>query len=350
MRQWDGVCPVCLREGVEGRFIESAAPSQNGDILPNRTHSDDAILVQCSACGEFVVTGCDLVNLRSERLRVQWSPAQLSALLREQTIRGLPPFWLRYGMDPYGPIKRENLAPIDLDELLRRWPRTVPERIDRTLCNLARLSPIGGHLHTFDPADTALAFAETPDEASYHLSSLVHRGYLDDSTSHQLVRVVSLTPDGWERFEELMRSANAPENPVFVAMWFGDENTKTEMDDVYERGIRPAINEAGYRENRVDFVEHNDWIMDQVLGLIRLAPFVVADFTGQRQGVYFEAGFARGLGIPVIHTCEHADLKNAHFDTRQLNHVVWTTPEELHKKLYHRIMGTVGPGPHSPAT
>jgi nucleoside 2-deoxyribosyltransferase len=85
--------------------------------------------------------------------------------------------------------------------------------------------------------------------------------------------------------------------------------------------------------------------MDKILGDIRMAPFVVADFTGHRNGVYLEAGFARGLGLPVIHTCRSDELDNAHFDTAQLNHVVWTTPDELRSKLFHRIAGTIGLGP-----
>jgi hypothetical protein len=36
---------------------------------------------------------------------------------------------------------------------------------------------------------------------------------------------------------------------------------------------------------------------------IRRSRFVVADYTGQRNGVYFEAGFGLGLGLVVIPTC-----------------------------------------------
>ena len=36
---------------------------------------------------------------------------------------------------------------------------------------------------------------------------------------------------------------------------------------------------------------------------IRKSKFLIADFTGQRGGVYYEAGFAYGLGLPVIWTC-----------------------------------------------
>ena len=55
--------------------------------------------------------------------------------------------------------------------------------------------------------------------------------------------------------------------------------------------------------------------MDKVLGDIRLSPFVVADFTEHRNGVYLEAGFARGLGLRVVHTCRKDHMDKAHFDT-----------------------------------
>ena len=121
------------------------------------------------------------------------------------------------------------------------------------------------------------------------------------------------------------------------------------MDETFESAMEPAIKQAGYLVTRSDLMEHNDWIMDKVLGEIRRAPFVFADFTEHRNGVYLEAGFARGLGIPVIHTCREDHMDRAHFDTAQLNHVVWNKAEDLRTKLYHRIMGAIGPGPHPPA-
>lgn len=68
---------------------------------------------------------------------------------------------------------------------------------------------------------------------------------------------------------------------------------------------------------------------------------MIADFTGNRNGVYFEAGFAMGLGIPVIWTCRKDHIDNVHFDTRQYNHIVWETPEELREKLTYRIEATI---------
>jgi nucleoside 2-deoxyribosyltransferase len=53
---------------------------------------------------------------------------------------------------------------------------------------------------------------------------------------------------------------------------------------------------------RVDFVEHNEQICDKIVAEIRTCQFLVADVTLQRAGVYFEAGFAMGLGRLVART------------------------------------------------
>ena len=68
---------------------------------------------------------------------------------------------------------------------------------------------------------------------------------------------------------------------------------------------------------------------------------LVADFTGQRAGVYFEAGFALGLGLPVIWTCNEEDKDALHFDTRQFNHILWTCEADLFQKLKRRIEATI---------
>ena len=347
-------CPVCGKKDCKVTDIPSAVPWKNTEQMENRSHSDDAKLYECPSCGHFAVTRADYINATAtERDWAERSRAQVSALLREQTIRDLPPHWLRFGMEPYGPLQRGDLVPIDVDELLARWPDTVPERLNRMLCNFARLSPRGGHRMDFDPEDTSLAFAETAEEAAYNLDCLRVGQWVDDESSRHSPQIhVRLTPKGWERFEEITRERSSPDNAVFVAMWYGvdktvddEDKTKEEMDRLYNDGIRPGIEDAGYRARRVDSTPHNEWIMNEMLGLIRLAPFVVADFTGHRNGVYFEAGFARGLGKTVIHTCEKDAFEKAHFDTKQLNHILWTTPEELRKTLCDWISGSIGWGP-----
>jgi hypothetical protein len=64
---------------------------------------------------------------------------------------------------------------------------------------------------------------------------------------------------------------------------------------------------------------------------------MVADFMGQRAGVYYEAGFAMGLGRKVIWCSRQDEIKNLHFDTNHKNHIPWTTPEELRERLYRGI-------------
>ncbi|MBZ0167218.1 MAG: nucleoside 2-deoxyribosyltransferase, partial [Candidatus Omnitrophica bacterium] len=58
-------------------------------------------------------------------------------------------------------------------------------------------------------------------------------------------------------------------------------------------------------------------------------------------GVYFEAGFAYGLGIPVIWCCREDNIKKLHFDTRQYNHLLWSNAKELKNKLISRIKATI---------
>jgi len=76
---------------------------------------------------------------------------------------------------------------------------------------------------------------------------------------------------------------------------------------------------------------------------IRLSGLLVADFTGDRGGVYYEAGFAMALGIPVVFTCHEDHMKDVHFDTNHFPHVVWSTPADLRTKLNDRIVGAVLP-------
>ena len=99
------------------------------------------------------------------------------------------------------------------------------------------------------------------------------------------------------------------------------------MDEVWENAIKPGIEDAGYEPVRVDRKEHVNKIDDEIVAELRRARFVVADFTcgqaGARGGVYYEAGFAHGRGVPVIFSCREDVIEKLHFDTRQYSHIVW---------------------------
>jgi len=108
------------------------------------------------------------------------------------------------------------------------------------------------------------------------------------------------------------------------------------------QAIIPLEKETGFKMVRIDKKQFNEKICDKILGEIRNSRFIIADVTGHRQGVYFEAGFAMGLGLPVIWCCRKNQIEQSHFDTRQYNHITWETSQELHGKLRERILATIG--------
>jgi len=103
-----------------------------------------------------------------------------------------------------------------------------------------------------------------------------------------------------------------------VAMWFDQE-----LNKIYYDHIITAINDTGYKPIRIDGKEHINKICDEIIAEIRKSRFIIADFTGQRGGVYYEARFAHGLGIPIIWTCRKDGIDKLHFDIRQYNCILW---------------------------
>jgi nucleoside 2-deoxyribosyltransferase len=69
---------------------------------------------------------------------------------------------------------------------------------------------------------------------------------------------------------------------------------------------------------------------------------LIADCTELRQAVFFEAGYAMGLGLPVIFTCKKGTKIEGCFDTRQYNHIIWENAEDLQAQLKDRILAVIG--------
>jgi hypothetical protein len=167
------------------------------------------------------------------------------------------------------------------------------------------------------------------------LARLLHEnGWLYENYTKGMAQV---SPQGFMHASE----ANVTESVNgFIAMWFDPLMAPARTD-----GFEPAIRSAGYTPVIVSGVEHVNKINDEIVSQIRQSKFLVADFTGHRGGVYFEAGFAMGLGLPVFWTCRQDEMKDLHFDIRQYNCIDWTDPADLARRLQRRIDAIIGVGP-----
>jgi hypothetical protein len=132
----------------------------------------------------------------------------------------------------------------------------------------------------------------------------------------------TLTIAGWRRVEELLRAAKGS-HKGFMAMKFGD----SQLDAVFREHFKPAAQQAGFELMRLDDEPRAGLIDDRLRLEIRTSRFMVADLSHANAGAYWEAGFAEGLGRPVIYTCRK-DIFNdpktkPHFDTNHYLTVVW---------------------------
>lgn len=101
--------------------------------------------------------------------------------------------------------------------------------------------------------------------------------------------------------------------------------------------IMREVEDKGYKAVVIDEKEHNEQIVPQIFEEINKAEFVIADLTLHRNGVYYEAGFAKGLNKEVIFTCKKDDFENSHFDVKQINTIIWGNEWDLESKLSKRI-------------
>ena len=265
--------------------------------------------------------------------------------------------WLidQYLLGEWAPtITREVILSVQSQRLL-----PAHERAHRLLRFIADETPVLGSGIEFDrhagPRNAlgtrhkatlrASAWTESNSwlELSYLLDYLTGNGLLEHIYEHGLpTNYYRVTVDG---HAEIARKATAMDsNKVFVAMWFDKC-----VDGAYYQGIGPAIRAAGYNPVRIDNIEHTGQIEDAILAEIHKSKFIVADLTeghaGTRGGVYFEAGFAFGLGLPVIYTCRRDKFDLVHFDTNHQAQILWSDYADLKTRLQNRIEGVIGGGP-----
>jgi putative methionine-R-sulfoxide reductase with GAF domain len=115
--------------------------------------------------------------------------------------------------------------------------------------------------------------------------------------------------------KELYLATNAPY--LFVLMPF-----LSDYSDIYEYGIKSVANVLGIRCERVDEIEFNDLILEQIYKGIQRADIVVADMTGRNPNVFYEVGYAHALGKEVILLTQ--DISDMPFDLKGHNIIVYS--------------------------
>jgi len=253
-----------------------------------------------------------------------------------------------------------------IKELAQQSPLTTEQRIDRALQAIGRppavidrfpLGPLD-NIAILDPVSqqhllfrAAAEIGASQDEFEWLLDEMVAAGLVKPADTSSVVGKTKnvLTLQGLHRLE----TGGVPlaSKTAFVAMWFNPDVT-----EAYERGIKPAIEEAGYAPMRIDRKEHANRIDDEIVAEIRRARFLVCDLTcgmGKdsedtataiaRGGVYYEAGLAHGLDTPVIWTCREDLIGHVHFDVRQYNFILWKAgaEEALRDALVNRIRAVI---------
>jgi hypothetical protein len=150
-------------------------------------------------------------------------------------------------------------------------------------------------------------------------------GLLEGSIAeaHRAPHRMTLSFAGWQRYQELRRSARDSRR-AFMAMRFGDAR----LDKAYS-AFRTGAKRAGFELFRLDENAPAGLIDDRLRVEIHRSRFLVADLTDENAGAYWEAGFAEGLGRPVIYTCREDvfDEGGTHFDTNHHLTVKWSADD-----------------------
>jgi nucleoside 2-deoxyribosyltransferase len=114
---------------------------------------------------------------------------------------------------------------------------------------------------------------------------------------------------------------------------------------MFEKCLAPAVEQTGFD---LRMASQKAGLIDAVIeDEIRRCRFVIADLSDNNAGAYWEAGFAEGLGKPVIYVCVAKGKDGAprvtHFDTNHRQTVTWdlSEPEETARTLKAVIRNTL---------
>lgn len=152
--------------------------------------------------------------------------------------------------------------------------------------------------------------------------------------------VIGAARDGWNLVDELAAVLSrhwrallpvsyparmSDDGLVFVVCSFDPD-----MDPVFD-AVACAAASVGLRAMRVKDCHGDYRITDRILTLVRNARLIVADLSHEGPNVYFELGYARGLGKTVITILRSGTT--AHFDVHDWAYLEYIDSRPLEHQL-----------------
>jgi hypothetical protein len=228
-------------------------------------------------------------------------------------------------------MQRENGPPFltthIVEEILKgSLPSPFQQAENLVLWLGTHLNGPGETLSIHPTTHQSIVGSRTPAGFGFVLEHLFDSGMLGGTLSKNIGSTsadATLTFEGWRYFNQLHRGATSSRK-AFMAMKYGDST----LDQCVDRA-RDALKKTAFTLQRLDDVPKAGLIDDQLRVDIRTSRFLIADLTHENAGAYWEAGFAEGLGKPVIYTCEKSkfDKEKTHFDTNHHLTVPWSADD-----------------------
>jgi hypothetical protein len=157
---------------------------------------------------------------------------------------------------------------------------------------------------------------------------------------------LSLTLSGWTKYEEMDRKIRS--KSAFIAMKFktSDEANYFFQDELLPKYLAKAVKQTGFVLSNPLADNPQAGNLHARLELeIKNARFVIAELSHSNNGAYWEAGFAKGLGKPVIYMYNKdvGGRPTPHFDVGSDQIIFWEVgnPQQAAQSLKDIIRNTL---------
>ena len=301
--------------------------------IPDSNSNRDVTAFSCYRCGDFALSLELIANMPDILQRNKNADVKLSHALRMMQRTN----------------KKVELTESMIDAILAKPLPRPQEQADLLIRWLAEHTDNLGDQVSLQPIEHYLSIIEAKNEKGFSLvrSHLVKIGFVEGQLPPKNhingsinFNVLTLTFDGWNHYETL-RKGGATYRKAFMAMKFGD----ADLNAVLETVFRPSVKMAGFDLIKLDDEPQAGLIDDRLRVEIQSSDFMIADLTHANNGAYWEAGYAEGLGKPVIYTCEKEKFSSqkTHFDTNHHLTVLWDkdAPEQAGDLLKATIRATL---------
>lgn len=306
----------------------AGCPLCNHKAITTRQDNSSRTIYNCDNCGVYVISDLSVKQVQKHQNEVYAFLHHRKLAASNDTV-----------LISYDKAKLDKgYLQITVDQIVDLFPKSFSEQMEMALVNLSLLSAYPGEEIKVEGMDSFPVFylkTANFESLSFIIKAMMKEDLIEVNyySSSFFPCGIVISPKGWD----VLSSMEKKKKPVRKKVLLLYNSTVEATADNVILATTAMAKECSLLLTTGDLISKSCAIGSQLAASIRVASYILVDFSSALPECYYALGYAQALKKPVLLTCHEKERRKLPLDAERLGVVFWSEQKQLQMEQYNFV-------------